>query len=402
MHPVMPYLSLFYLSPLILLPFSPFYSYILCVFVMVGFSPYIPKTYRFILSFNLIFTIALLYASRLYFNLTPDYDDDFSRYYQNYLDVYDNIPNAMFAWGRELGLPLFYKLLALTLPRLTPQYVLFFTAFATTLLLYIWLEKYGKRFVKQEQYAALIAFSLFVVMIIETLGVTRQCFASLFLLFGFFARAWYWRILFFVIAFSFHQSSLFVIAGAYFFYYFPRVGLMLFFAFLAAFIVSSVLVNTHIRELASLLNGVFPNQMAGYILTYINKNGYDLLIPPDIIKAILMLSVCVVMYVLNPHDKLTRKFRALILVCFIVYITHIVPVRIVILVSHICFYFILFVVLRRFFKLALLFFFPYFLRLMYSLLIAGDSADTRAFELFFSYPESGLYPFYYFFQGALQ
>ena len=38
---------------------------------------------------------------------------------------------------------------------------------------------------------------------------------------------------------------------------------------------------------------------------------------------------------------------------------------------------------------------------MYGLLTSGDHPENRALELFFSFPESSLYPFYYFFQGAL-
>lgn len=361
---------------------------------MVSLSSYITREYRILLSLNLVFTIALLYGSRLYFNVAPSYDDDFSRYYQNYLDVYDSIPRAMLAWnkGYEIGLPVFYKMLSFIFPKLTPQYVLFFTAFSVALLFYVWLEKYGVKYVKQEQRAALIAFSLFVGIFIESLGLTRQCFASIFLLYGFFARPIYWKILFFAIAFSFHQSSIIVIILGYFFYYFPRLGLLLFFGFLTLFILNSIVVNSSLKGLTP----IFAH--------YIDANGYNplSLIHTNIMKVILMVGMCFVLYIVNPRDKIMRNFKTIILVCCIIYITQIFPVRIVMIVGDLAFCFILFLVFRHFFKLTLLFFFPYFLKLMYNYLVNGDSPETNAIELFFSYPESSLYPFYYFFQGALQ
>ncbi len=404
--PIVPYLGAIYFLPILIVPFSPFYSYIFCVFIMVGLSSYITREYRILLSLNLVFTIALLYGSRLYFNTAPSYDDDFSRYYQNYLDVYDSIPRAMLAWnkGYEIGLPVFYKMLSLILPKLTPQYVLFFTAFSVALLFYVWLEKYGVKYVKQEQRAALIAFSLFVGIFIESLGLTRQCFASIFLLYGFFARPIYWKILFFAIAFSFHQSSIIVIILGYFFYYFPRLGLLLFTVFLVFFISSSVIANSLLKEFAPNFKALFLNSVSWYLTRYIDSNGYNplSLINTNIMKVILMVSMCFVLYIVSPRDKIMRHFKTIILVCCIIYITQIFPVRIVMIVCNLAFCFILFLVFRHFFKLTLLFFFPYFLKLMYNYLVNGDSPETNAIELFFSYPESSLYPFYYFFQGALQ
>lgn len=149
---------------------------------MVGLSATINTHYRILLSLTLVFNIAVIYSSRLYFNIATDFDDDFSRYYQNYLDIYDNISGAMFVWGGgfEIGLPLFYKLLSLFLPKLIPQYLLFFTALGATSLFYIWCEYYGTKWVKPHQKAALIAFACFIGIFLESLGLTRQCFASIF------------------------------------------------------------------------------------------------------------------------------------------------------------------------------------------------------------------------------
>lgn len=401
--PIIPYLSAIYFLPILTVPFSPFYSYIFCVFIMISLSSCITREYRILLSLNLIFSIALLYGSRLYFNIAPSYDDDFSRYYQNYLDVYDNIPQAMFVWGKgyEIGLPVFYKMLSLIFPKLVPQYVLFFTALSVALLLYVWLETYGVRYVRQEQRAALVAFSLFVGLFVESLGLTRQCFASVFLLYGFFIRPIYWKILFFAIALSFHQSSIFVIILSYFFYYFPRLGLLLFTGFLAFFISNSIIVNLSLKEFTPIFKSL--GNVGLYFAAYIDSNGYNplSLVNTNIIKVILMMAMCFVLYIVDPRDKVTRNFKTIILVCCVVYITHIFPVRIVMIVCDLTFCFILFVIFRHFFKLTLFFFFPYFLKLMYNYLINTDSPETNAIELFFSYPESSLYPFYYFFQGAL-
>lgn len=89
-----PLLFLYFL-PLYLTPFAPF----LCIHDLCGLSCFITKECRILLSLTLYFNIAVIYGSRLYFNIAPDFDDDFSRYYQTYLDVYDNIDGAFGVYG---------------------------------------------------------------------------------------------------------------------------------------------------------------------------------------------------------------------------------------------------------------------------------------------------------------
>ena len=398
------YSALFFL-PVVLLPFTPFYAYMVGVFIMICFSAYIPKSFRILLGLTLCLSIAIICASRLYFNLATDSDDDFSRYYQNYLDVYDGLSGAMTQWGGgyEIGLPVFYKLLAIFLPKLPPQYVLFYTALFATLLMYIWLEKYGVKLVKNRQRAALVAFSLFIVVFLSTLGLTRQALASIFLLYGFFAKPIHIKLLFFLIAASFHLSSVWVIALFYIVYYLPKISLIIFTIFFITFTISSSFINSHLVESATFLYEYFPNRTVEYFLSYISANGYNpyYLIYTNIMKNILMCCIVFTLFVLIPNDKLLKRFKVLILIAFIVYITNVVPGRIVMSLCETLFYFITFLVFRHFFTLTLLFFFPYFLKLMYGLLTSGDHPETRAMELFFSYPEASIYPFYYFFQGAL-
>ncbi|WP_334092643.1 EpsG family protein, partial [Helicobacter typhlonius] len=398
------YLSWLYLFPLIITPFSPFYAYIVCVFIMVGLSATINTHYRILLSLTLVFNIAVIYSSRLYFNIATDFDDDFSRYYQNYLDIYDNISGAMFVWGGgfEIGLPLFYKLLSLFLPKLIPQYLLFFTALGATSLFYIWCEYYGTKWVKPHQKAALIAFACFIGIFLESLGLTRQCFASIFLLFGFFAHTKRFKILFFACAIGFHLSSILIIVLFYTLYYFPKLSLCIALTFFVVFVGDSIFTNSLLRELAPFLDIFLPSKLASYFTYYVSAHGYDPLtlkyIP--IIKVILMCCVIFCLFIITPHDKLTYKYKTLILVSFGIYMTNIVPHRIVSLVCIMCFYFIVFVILRRFYKLALLFFFPYFLKLCFNYLTSSDNPQTQALELFHSFDIAHFYPFYYFLQGG--
>lgn len=399
------YCTTLFLLPVVLLPFTPFYAYIFGLFIMVGFSAYIPKNFRILLSITLCLSIALIYASRLYFNLATDSDDDFSRYYQNYLDVYDGLSGAMTLWGGgyEVGLPIFYKLLSILLPKLPPQYVLFCTALFATTLMYIWLEIYGQNFVTDKQKAALIAFSLYIGVFMETLGLTRQALASIFLLYGFFAKPIHIKLLFFIIAASFHLSSIGIIALCYIAYYFPRLTLAVFVAFFIAFIIGASFINTLLVESATFLYKHFPSRIVEYILHYVNANGYNpyYLIYTNIMKSIIMLCIVFTLFVITPNDTLLKRFRVVIVIAFVIYITNIIPGRSMMLVCDTLFCFIIFVVFRHFFHLTLVFFFPYFLKLMYNYLFSGDHPETRAMELFFSYPEASLYPFYYFFQGAL-
>ena len=387
-----------FLIPFVITPFSPFYAYIVTVFIMVGLSKFITKGFRISLSLLLAFNIALLYASRLYFNTAPYYDDDFSRYYQNYLDIYDGIQGAMVVWGNEyeVGLPVFFKILSFFLPKLTPQYVLFFIALSIAILFYIWLEKYGSKFVKDNQKSALIAFTISLSVIVDSAGLMRQGFASMFLLYGFFCKPIHLKIIFFAIAIGFHQSSALVIALFYAIYYFPRSSLTIFLVIFILFMTNNFV------DIGPILQNI-SSRIGDYFKYYLDGKSYNAmsLIHTNIIRIILMICILFSLYIVNYRDKLTCKFRILILISFTIYIAHIFPTRSVMLVNDILFYFILFIVLRRYLTFMLLFLFPYFLRIMWNFLIANERPETLPIELFFSYPHAHFYPFYYFFQGVI-
>ncbi len=399
------YLVFLYFVPLILVPFSPFYSYMIAVFLMIGLSRYITKEYRILLGLILVFDIAVIYGSKVYFNTATDFDDDFSRYYQNYLDIYDGIENAMFAWGGgfEIGLPLFYKILSLIFPRLLPQSVLFLTALSVGLLFYIWLEVYAIKLFKPYQRAALVAFAMFIDVFMESIGLTRQCFSSVFLLYAIFSKNIPHKLLFFIIASFFHISAILVFAGFYCLRYFPKVSLFIFTILLVVFIQDSSGLNSMFNATANTLQNFIPQKIFIYFSKhYTDPEGWDpyFYIYAPIMKLILMFCIIFSMYVLLPNDKLARYFRNVVAVCFVIFITHIFPTRSVALVTDLLFYFIAFIAFRRFFNLTLLFFFPYFLKRMYFWL-SSDFVPDKASWLFFSYPESSFYPFYYLFTGVL-
>lgn len=364
---------------------------------MVGLSKYISKEYRIFLSLILVFNIAVFYASKIYFNIAPLFDDDFSRYYQNYLDVYDGISGAYSIWNKyELGLPLFYKLLSLLGERLLPQGVLFFTAISIALLLYLWFELYVLKYFKKEQRAALIAFALFVDIFLTSIGLTRQCFSSIFILYAISTKDMRLKVFFMLVASMFHLSAIPILIAFYIIQRFQKSALLVFFIFAIVFMQNSVGVNESINEIAIFLKDYLPHKIYVYFTHYISSAGWNLLglMFFPIIQTILMLCVVFSLYVLSPRDALARNYRTLIVICFVVYMTGIIPSRSTFIITSLLFYFVVFMAFRRFFNLTLLFFFPYFLKRMYSILFPAQYSDEGGY-VFFSFDYFDFAPFYY-------
>lgn len=373
---------------------------------MIGLSKFITKEFRILLGLTLVFNIAVIYASKLSFHVGLDFDDDFTRYYQNYLDIYDGISGAMFYFGGEfeIGLGVFYKILSILFPKLLPSSVLLFTALSVCLLFYIWLEVYILKYFKAYQRAALVAFCMFLDIFMETIGLTRQCFSTIFLLYAFSSKDWRGRVGFLAIAMIFHISAIFIFTTFYVIKYFPKVSLFLLLCFTLFFMQDSASVNATINGIALFLKGFLPDKAITYFTYYINDAGFTpyYFVYMPIMKFILSLCVLFSIFMLCPKDKILKHFKMYILICFFIYFTHILPSRSVFLLTNMLFYFVVFVSFRRFFNLTLFFFFPYFIFRMYKWLISPDVAtDYTSTHLFFWYPESGIYPFYYLFQGVL-
>lgn len=392
--------------PFLLTPFAPLYAYMLCVFIMVSLSAYITREFRIFLSLTMIFNIAVIYGSKVYFNTAKDYDDDFSRYYQNYLDIYDGISGAFFVWanGYEIGLPIFYKILSLVFPKLLPQQVLLITAFTIGLGFYLWLEIFILKIFKPYERSILVAFTLFIDIFFISLGLTRQCFATIFLLYAFSVKKIPLRFIFLAIAVSFHLSSIFVFIAYHFIKNYPRLSLSCILLFALFFMQDSANINSSINTFALFFKDYLPQRITTYFTHYIDTNGWNLytLIYMPVMQIILMFCVIFSFFVLNRGDKISQHWRILALICFIISITKIFPERSTYIITSMLFYFVVFIAFRRFFTLTLFFFFPYFLKRMYYLLTARDVYGDSASYAFYSYPEMSFAPFYYLFQGVLQ
>ena len=387
------HLALFF--GLLLLPFSPFYSYIILFFAFLLGSKYISKTKRIFFSLALIWNIAALYASKIYFHVALDFDDDFSRYYQNYLDIYDGLSGSLNVWNsaNEIGLGVFYKILSLLLPRLLPSQLLFITALCIASLFYIWLEMYILGNIPKAQRACLVAFAMFVDVFVESIGLTRQAFACVFLLFVFNSKNLSIKILFLIVATMFHTSSILVFALFLVVRRYPRICLCILLLLFFVFVDYASFINTHIRDFALILKDYLPSKLYTYFISYIDTNGFNLYyyryLP--IIKVIFMIGAIFGFFALNPRDKLAIEYKYIASISFIIFILQFIPTRIVFLWSHILFYFLCFVAFRRVFYLVFPAFFFYFLYRFYKLFIHQDS------PLFFSYEESSFIPFYYLF-----
>ncbi|WP_147289261.1 EpsG family protein [Helicobacter sp. MIT 99-5507] len=371
---------------------------------MIGLSSYITKEYRILLSVNMVFNISMIYGSRIFFSQTFNYDDDFSRYYQNYLDIYDDIHGAMFVNrnGYEIGLPIFYKIISLIFPKLFPQNLLQITTFVMVILFYIWLEIYVIKYIKNSQRAALIAFSLFFSFLMAIIGLTRQGFSCVFLLYAISNKDVRLKLLFLVISCLFHMSSLLVFIGFYIIFKFPKLSLCLFGIFLLLFLNNSYLINTSIIESGKSLYAFLPQQFFEYSTYYIKPIYSFDMFAHSVMKILLYLYILFSFFILNPNDKLIKHYKIPILICFIIYFMQIIPTRFFMVAFDLLFGFLLFLASRKFLMLALILLIPYFLRLMYLLIMYVETSfQGEPLSYFYSYPEYSIYPFYYLFQGVL-
>ena len=356
---------------------------------MILFSKYIDRNWRIFLSLILIWDIAVIYASRIHFNIGIDYDDDFSRYYQNYLDIYDGISGSLNVWGSgiEIGLGVFYKILSIALPRLLPHQLLFVTAFSICAIFYVWLEVHITKLIPFIQRAALIAFAMFIDVFIESLGLTRQAFSSVILLYALTSKNINIKFLFLAIATSFHTSAIFIFILFHIVKYYPRVSLIFILIAIFAFMSNASYINTNIEELIITLKEYLPIKIYAYLTHYIDANGWNLYymryIP--IMKAIFMFGAIFSFFVLMPKDKLANEYKYIVTISFMIFLLQFIPARIVFLFTHILFYFLLFIAFRKFFYLVFPIFFFYFIKRFYTLFI-GSYLDSNVSSLFFSYP----------------
>ncbi|CAN5789501.1 hypothetical protein BH11GEM2_BH11GEM2_07160 [soil metagenome] len=159
------------------------------------------RTVRWI-SLICAFGISVSMASRKTFGEA----DDFTNYYKVYLDVLATGSKALGVFGNEVGLPLFYRILAVPGIR-NPVLPLFAVAMLSSVLLVIWLDRHGSRLFPPERYGSVVAVTLLFCGFLMSTQVTRQFLSSCFLLFAISnprGRGLMWLL----VATLFHQTAL--------------------------------------------------------------------------------------------------------------------------------------------------------------------------------------------------
>lgn len=400
------YLSFLYILPLALTPFAPLYAYLCALFALIALSGVISREYRILLGVTLIFNLSVIYASKAHFVHILNFDDDFARYYQHYLDIYDGIEGAFFIWGNglEVGLPIFYKILSLIFPRLSPILLDLISNFCFLGGLYAWLEIFMLKYFPKEQRARCVAFSLFMPLL-GVLGLARQAFASIFLLYAICVKKWRFKTLFLVIASAFHLSSMLIFAAFYIVRIFPKISLALILAYCFAFLYDSVALNNLVLSAINYISDFLPHKVAIYFKAYTSKQGQNLFFLAHLSGTQVFLSTLTLfsLYFLCRNDPLARSIRIFFLLCVINGFVNFIMGRTFFLLNEVLFYFVVFVALWRFYLLIIPFFFIYALRFFYLAITKNPHLlDREATLYFYSYPEVNLCPFYYIFQGLIQ
>ncbi|MDO7253002.1 EpsG family protein [Helicobacter cappadocius] len=193
--------------PCFILPFSPLLSYFSAMFMLLLFTRFNDYIILYILGFNIAVSGSLIWASRVYFDSDAD---DFLRYFDTYKEIFSGHYGAFFSYGGgfEIGFPSFYLLLNTIFGRLYPSEILFFTILVPSLLMVVWVIKYGI-FSLNVSHRALCLFFVFLFFNFYAPSEwSRQSFACVFILFAFSQQKYHWKFFFLLIACLFHLTSL--------------------------------------------------------------------------------------------------------------------------------------------------------------------------------------------------
>ncbi|MGX3011098.1 hypothetical protein ACWIUD_05990 [Helicobacter sp. 23-1044] len=389
-----------------LTPFAPLYAYISAMFVLIALSGVISREWRILLGITTIFNLAVIYASKARFVRILNSDDDFARYYQHYLDIYDGIDGAFFIFGNglEVGLACFYKILSFIFPRLSPilldlvSYICFLSA------LYVWLEIFMLRYFPKDQRARCVAFTFFVPLL-GVLGLARQAFGSVILLYAICVKKWRFKLLFLFIASAFHLSSLLIFSGFYIIRTFPKISLTLIWTYCGAFVYDSVMLNNFVLDVTNMLSGILPQKVSIYFKAYTSKQGANLFFLAHLSATQVFLSTLTLfgLYFLSPNDPLAKNIRIFFLLCVVNEFVGFIMGRTFFILNEMLFYFVVFVALRRVYLIIIPFFMIYALRFIYIHLTKNPHLlDRETTMYFYNYPEINLAPFYYIFKGLVQ
>ena len=110
------------LSPLLFLPFPPMVSFLLSVFALVFYSPFLERYNRVLLTAIGFFSLIYIFGSRSYIG---EFQADLTAYYNAFLIIEKKpLEDVIFGFlifggGLEFGIVLLYKLYTIVFPNIT-------------------------------------------------------------------------------------------------------------------------------------------------------------------------------------------------------------------------------------------------------------------------------------------
>jgi hypothetical protein len=164
-------------------------------------------------SFSSIFFYSFLYSSKVSENFI---NNDFEIYYNNYKAFFDlneskfkNILQFGFEELREPGLGFLHFIIYKVMPQLNIEQLLFFHLTLISIIYYIWLKKISKNFDGHKKNLVIVTCFLFFGIAAGN-QITRQLYASIFILYALTSRKFSSQSIFLFLGTLFHLSTIIV------------------------------------------------------------------------------------------------------------------------------------------------------------------------------------------------
>ncbi|RDU62621.1 EpsG family protein [Helicobacter sp. MIT 14-3879] len=367
-----PLSSIISLSPFLVLPFSPFISFIYALFIMIILSPILNTQNRVILSVCVILSGSFLNGDAVLHS-------DFEHYYRVYNALLDNNLKFLlyFGSGIELALPTTYLILGKFFGKLSPTHFMNMQIIFTVSLFYIWLEVYGIKNIANRQKAICVAMALMFFDFWCSAWLVRQILASVFILYTISARSNYSFWIFFITAILFHTTSIIFIPLILLLYKYPKTGLFFCVCISISFIYFLEIAN-YLYSIKS--NIIFPIQpkLYDYVISKTTLDGSYIGV-----KNLILLSILTI-FSLIYLNRAFRRYRAVILGLEILYISSIYvsghfSLRVGVFLIFVSIGYFLFLSLRKQPFILLIFALFSLLNIAQTKSVFGDLSNTRIF-----------------------
>lgn len=200
----LPQLMLSFFSVLILI-FSPLISFHLVLIILAFLGRNFAIITRRFLGFILILSGSVTIASR---SVAPYVSDDMFGYFWAFQRIAFHDIGIFQFYGAEFFLPMIYKILGIINPSISSSGLMFCTSAIISSIFWIWLEKFGVQYFQCKYRSLLVASSFFFFSFYFTSQLPRQMLGMSLLLFALSYTSESKRVLFLVLAFFSHHTSL--------------------------------------------------------------------------------------------------------------------------------------------------------------------------------------------------